>query len=187
MRSLREVDITKCQTGGMPCRDSKLRLSAAETQYFALCSVNLFGPYVDRTKECSFWDSWVKHIEYLRIMLQPTIKVSDLVNMSALIKEHQTLFAQVRGLPPLTAHRSLLQSNTLQVPEYQEKDGDATKDKAHWKPKHHFSQHLPLDILRLGPARGYWCYSYEGYNKVIKKITKGSNFKNICKRVADVW
>jgi len=81
----------------------------------------------------------------------------------------------------------LLQSNTLQVPEYQEKDGDATKDKAHWKPKHHFSQHLPLDILRLGPARGYWCYSYEGYNKVIKKITKGSNFKNICKRVADVW
>ena len=187
VRSLREVDITKCQTGGMPCRDSKLRLSAAETQYFALCSVNLFGPYVDRTKECSFWDSWVKHIEYLRIMLQPTIKVSDLVNMSALIKEHQTLFAQVRGLPPLTAHRSLLQSNTLQVPEYQEKDGDATKDKAHWKPKHHFSQHLPLDMLRLGPARGYWCYSYEGYNKVIKKITKGSNFKNICKRVADVW
>ena len=52
---------------------------------------------------------------------------------------------------------------------------------------HHFSQHLPLDMLRLGPARGYWCYSYEGYNKVIKKITKGSNFKNICKRVADVW
>ena len=105
VRSLREVDITKCQTGGMPCRDSKLRLSAAETQYFALCSVNLFGPYVDRTKECSFWDSWVKHIEYLRIMLQPTIKVSDLVNMSALIKEHQTLFAQVRGLPPLAARR----------------------------------------------------------------------------------
>ena len=30
-------------------------------------------------------------------------------------------------------------------------------------------------------------YSYEGYNKVIKKIAKGSNFKNICKRVADIW
>jgi hypothetical protein len=73
------------------------------------------------------------------------------------------------------------------VPEYQAKGGDDTKDKSHWKPKHHFSQHIPVDMLRLGPARGYWCYSYEGYNKVIKKITKGSNFKNICKRVADVW
>ena len=75
----------------------------------------------------------------------------------------------------------------LQVPEYQAKIGDATKDKSHWKPKHHFTQHIPIDILYLGPARGYWCFSYEGFNKVIKKITKGSNFKNICKRVADVW
>ena len=76
----------------------------------------------------------------------------------------------------------------MQVPEYREKeDGDDTKFKSHWKPKHHFVQHLPVDMLRLGPARGYWCYSYEGYNKVIKQITKGSNFKNICKRVADIW
>ena len=201
MRSLRECDITKTQVGGMPCRDSKLRLSAAETQYFALCSVDLFGPYIDRSKECRFWDAWVKHVEYLRIMLQSEIKVTDLVKMSVLIEEHQESFAQVRGPPPraarriasspllpLASHRSLLHPNTLQVPEYQEKeDGDDTKFKSHWKPKHHFVQHLPVDMVRLGPARGYWCYSYEGYNKVIKKITKGSNFKNICKRVADMW
>ena len=79
------------------------------------------------------------------------------------------------------------QSCHLQVPQYMEKSGDETKDKSHWKPKHHMTSHIPVDILRLGPARGYWCYSYEGYNKVIKKITRGSNFKNICKRVADVW
>jgi hypothetical protein len=35
----------------------------------------------------------------------------------------------------------------LQVPEYQAKIGDATKDKSHWKPKHHFTQHIPIDIL----------------------------------------
>jgi hypothetical protein len=95
VRSLREVDITKCQTGGVPCRDSKLRLSAAETQYFALCSVDLFEPYIDRSKECRFWDSWVKHIEYIRIMIKSEVKVADLVKMSALIKEHQELYSQV--------------------------------------------------------------------------------------------
>ena len=151
----------------MPCRDTKLRMSAAETQYFALCSVDLFSPYIDRTKDCRFWDSWVKQVEYVRIIVQPSIAVDDVVKMSALIKEHQELFAK--------------------VPQYMEKSGDETKDKSHWKPKHHFTSHIPVDSLRLGPARGYWCYSYEGYNKVIKKITKGSNFKNICKRVADVW
>ena len=120
VRSLREVDLTKTQGGGMPCRDSKLRLSASETQYFALCSVDLFGPYVDRSKECRFWDSWVKHIAYLRIMLQSEIKVTDLVKMSALIEEHQELFAQVRGPPPHAAPTALAARCSLLTapPEY---------------------------------------------------------------------
>ena len=93
VRALREVDICKCQTGGMPCRESKLRLSAAETLYFALCSVELFADYIDRTKECRFWDSWVKQIEFVRILVQPTITISELLKASALIEEHQKLFA----------------------------------------------------------------------------------------------
>ena len=132
----------------MPCRESKLRLSAAETLYFALCSVELFADYIDRTKECRFWDSWVKQIEFVRILVQPTITISELLKASALIEEHQKLFAEVRvRVLPCVTHpvthavtcpvthpmlHTLFHAplhTPLQVPEYQAKMGDATKDK----------------------------------------------------------
>ena len=68
-------------------------------------------------------------------------------------------------------------AHTHQVPEY---DGLEV-------PKHHFAQHVPRDILNQGPPRGYWCFSFEGYNKVIKSITKHSNFKNLPGRIAKYW
>ena len=65
----------------------------------------------------------------------------------------------------------------MQVPEY----------KGLYKPKHHFAQHTPLDILRCGPPRGYWCFAFEAFNQKMKKYCKNSSFKDITRRVADFF
>jgi hypothetical protein len=46
-----------------------------------------------------------------------------------------------------------------------------------WKPKHHFETHLPVDVLRFGPLRGFWCMSFEGFNKIVKQATELSNYR----------
>jgi hypothetical protein len=56
----------------------------------------------------------------------------------------------------------------LQVPEY-----IGLK-----KPKHHFVQHLAVDLHQYGPPRGYWCFGFEAFNQEIKRAARRSNFKN---------
>lgn len=55
------------------------------------------------------------------------------------------------------------------------------------KPKHHFAQHVPVDILQHGPVRGYWAFAFEGFHQIIKKKAYGSTFVNVCKRVSQLW
>ena len=60
--------------------------------------------------------------------------------------------------------------------------------KGFFKPKHHYVAHAPLDILKLGPMRGFWCWSFEGFHQVMRRIAADSNFKgNVCKRLLEVW
>ena len=56
-----------------------------------------------------------------------------------------------------------------------------------YKPKHHFATHAPVNTLRIGPMRGYWCYSFEGFHQRVKRIAKDSNYKNICKRIVEFF
>jgi hypothetical protein len=65
----------------------------------------------------------------------------------------------------------------MQVPEF----------KGFFKPKHHYVAHASLDILKLGPMRGFWCWSFEGFHRVMKAIAHDSNFKNIGKRLTRIW
>jgi hypothetical protein len=56
-----------------------------------------------------------------------------------------------------------------------------------FKPKHHFTSHVAVNISRMGPMREYWCYSYEGFHQRVKHICKNSSFKNVSKRVMRFW
>ena len=40
-------------------------------------------------------------------------------------------------------------------------------------------------LIRLGPPIRYWTMRFEGKNKEVKRDGQHSNFKNICKTVAD--
>jgi hypothetical protein len=64
-----------------------------------------------------------------------------------------------------------------QVPEY---DGL-------WKPKHHFATHLAVELLRFGPLRGFWCMSFEGFNKIVKQATELSNYRGEDMFVMEHW
>ena len=55
------------------------------------------------------------------------------------------------------------------------------------KPKQHFIEHLFVDIMRCGPPRGYWCFSFEGFHQKVKKIASGGNFKDVQKRIMTTW
>ena len=56
-----------------------------------------------------------------------------------------------------------------------------------FKPKMHFASHAAVNILRSGPMREYWCYSYEGMHQRVKRIASGSNWRNVSKRIMRFW
>lgn len=165
-----------------PIADKRARYTAAETQKFALASEELLSDLVPDTEPV--WLCWRKHVAYLRVMLQDAFTPQDIVKLDNLIYEHQTLFANVSNWHMLLTDFLLLgltplrvSTHTPQVAEYQ----------GFQKPKHHFAQHVPVDIINHGPARGYWCFSFEGMHQKIKAFSVGSTFVNICKRVAGLW
>lgn len=47
-----------------------------------------------------------------------------------------------------------------------------------WKPKNHYLSHLPLEILRWGPLRGYWCEPFEHENQYSKGSVVHGNYAN---------
>ena len=57
------------------------------------------------------------------------------------------------------------------------KDGEHDKEKHLTKPKHHFLDHLIIDLYRYGPPRGYWCMAFEAFNAIVKRAANNSNFK----------
>ena len=55
------------------------------------------------------------------------------------------------------------------------------------RPKHHFLSHLALDVWRYGPPRGYWCFGFESFNKVIKAGSARTNWKNETVGIMRYW
>lgn len=55
---------------------------------------------------------------------------------------------------------------------------------AHFRPKHHFARHVPKDILRAGPPRFFWCFSFEAYLRRVKRWAEHSNRKGELMHIA---
>ena len=103
------------------------------------------------------WLSWLKLVELFSLTVQHSLSVSDIERIDDLQIEHSQLFDR--------------------VPEY-----NGLK-----RPKHHFLTHLSTDIWRYGPPRGYWCFGFEAFNKVIKGAGKRSNWKDTTMSVMRYW
>jgi hypothetical protein len=55
------------------------------------------------------------------------------------------------------------------------------------RPKHHFLTHFAQNIFDFGPPRGYWCFGFEGYNKVIKQGARRTNWKHESHDIMRWW
>ena len=107
--------------------------------------------------ECKAWASWVKMVEIHNLSIMDELSLEQVNEMDKLVLEHAALFDA--------------------VPEY-----NSLK-----RPKHHFLQHLAVDIWDYGPPRGYWCMGFEGFNKVIKRGAGRSGFKNAGLSIMEYW
>ena len=113
--------------------------------------------------------------------LRFTFSLADVMKLDELVKAHHRAF--LKASPPQASHlaRALTSitscSRASQVPEYS----------GLWKPKHHFATHLAVELLRYGPLRGFWCMSFEGFNKVVKQATELSNYRNEDMFVLEHW
>ena len=103
------------------------------------------------------WKCWLKLVEFFALMFKHELAVSDIETLDDLQLEHSRLFDQ--------------------VPEY-------TGMK---RPKHHFMAHVPGDVWRYGPPRGYWCFGFEAFNKVIKAGAQLSNWKCSSLSIMKYW
>lgn len=54
-----------------------------------------------------------------------------------------------------------------------------------WKPKNHYLSHVPLDILRWGPPRSYWCTPFEHENQYTKRAVSHGNYSNVVMSAAE--
>ena len=103
------------------------------------------------------WASWVKLVELFTISVQTKLAVSDVALIDDLQLEHSKLFDL--------------------VPEYH-----GLK-----RPKHHFLTHLPDHVYRYGPPRGFWCFGFEAFNRIIKRGARMSNWKNTTVSIMQYW
>ena len=93
------------------------------------------------------WHCWVKLVELYTVFVLHSLTQSDLKHLDDLQLAYSLAFDRVPEFVGLK------------------------------RPKHHFLSHIALDAWRFGPGRGYWCYGFEGFNKVIKRGAKRCNFK----------
>ena len=103
------------------------------------------------------WHSWVKLVELFCLATKHTLTVSEIETIDDLQVEHSRLYDK--------------------VPEY-----SGLK-----KPKNHFLAHVCRDAWRYGPPRGYWCFGFEGFNRIIKQGAKRSNWKNTALSIMEYY
>jgi hypothetical protein len=103
------------------------------------------------------WLSWLKLVEVFATVCKPTMDIEDIERIDDLCLQHSRLFDK--------------------VPQY-----NGLK-----RPKHHLLQHVPGDVWRFGPPKGYWCFGFEAFNKVIKSGARASNFKDVTTSIMRYW
>ena len=103
------------------------------------------------------WKSWLKLVELFSVAVQYDFTMADITRIDDLQYAHSNAFDA--------------------VPEYA-----GLK-----RPKHHFCAHLAGDIWRYGPPRGYWCFGFEGFNKVIKGAARNSNCRSESVSIMRYW
>jgi hypothetical protein len=125
---------------------------------FALHSRQLLEPLLSQEMlEHPAWVCWLKLVELFSLVIQHTLTQEQIERIDDLQLEHAELFDRVPEFAGLA------------------------------RPKHHFLTHIAMDAWNYGPPRGYWCFGFEGFNRVIKAGAQLSNWKDETMSILRYW
>ena len=151
-------NLTEGVTGGRPASSRTVRMTGSQCMHFSLHSFNILNPLLtNKMRADPAWRSWLKLVELFAYVVQHEIGCADIEVIDDLVLEHSAAFDA--------------------VPQY-----NGLK-----RPKHHFLSHLASDIWRYGPPRGYWCFGFEAFNRLIKRGAMRSNWKNTTLSIMQYW
>ena len=103
------------------------------------------------------WRSWLCLVRLFGVTVQHSISVADIELVDDLQLQHSAAFDAVAEYAGLK------------------------------RPKHHFCAHLARDMWLFGPPRGYWCFGYEAFNKIIKAGAQRTNWRDTTYSIMQYW
>jgi hypothetical protein len=122
------------------------------------CSIHALEPILTPAiRKHPAWRCWLKLVEFYAHVILHEMSEELIQKIDKLQFEYNDLFDK--------------------VPEY-----DGLK-----RPKHHFLSHIAPDAWRFGPPRGYWCFGFEAFNRVIKAGARMSNKKCTVVSILEYW
>lgn len=117
---------------------------------FCALSLQALAPIIPLAKQQHrVWICFKQHMQYIKLLLQTSFSRDDITRLDQLIFNSQSLF--------------------LEIPQYF----------CLWKPKNHFAQHFPVDIMRYGPPSYFWTLKFEMRHQLLKRIAKASNYVSL--------
>ena len=129
--------------GNKPRGDTAYPGTAIQLKHLAEHATEILGPLVKkRYKKSPVWMCLAVHVEIVHIIMQRSFTMDDVLMLDRKIWTHDNIWL------------------------------NASELRRCWKPKNHYLSHFPLEILRWGPPRSYWCVLFEGENQDFKGWAK---------------
>lgn len=177
---------------GRPKPTARLRMSGYQVSHYTLHSVEILEPLLTpEMLECQAWIHWKKVAELWTYLVQheyvtPAGLEVPLPKKKQRQSPRKTAAAPSRPNPdampiPLKIIDGLIIEEAtlfLTVPEYH---GYC------YRPKKHFLLHVAQDVWNFGPIGGIWCFGFEAFNKVIKRLANMSNFHRTAYAIMNGW
>ena len=149
----------KGRKGTLPAKRGAISMTSGQMLQFVIHSLEILRPLmsVNALSHSPLWAAWVAHVKYFSAMMKMHFTEQSIIDLDHLIWDAQTKF--------------------IGIVEYS----------GLWKPKNHFAQHIPGDILLYGPPRNFWCMRFEAKNQEHKRSAKLGDFKGVPKTVSEFW
>ena len=147
--------LTEGQGDGLPSSDCSFPGTAGQIARVILHVQGIFGAMTAEHKKDPVWQVTLRLGKICRLLWQRSFTVDDILNLDESIWLHDELMLGT----PMLAHL--------------------------WKPKNHYLSHLPLEIVRWGPPRNYWCIPFEHENQLVKNSVSHSNYNNVLQTAAE--
>jgi len=148
----------KGKKGMLPKKNGSISMTSGQMLQFVIHSVEIMRPLMSSAAQASpEWKAWVAHVKYFQALMKMHFTMETVRQLDDLIIDAQEKFLAIEIYAGL------------------------------WKPKNHFAQHFPSDVLMFGPPRGFWCMRFEAKNQEHKRAGKLSNYKTVPDVVAKFW